>query len=86
MVVLEFSRPRRFPFKQVYMLYFKHLLPRFGGFVSHDKRAYEYLPQSVLAFPDGEDFEKHMIAVGLKPLKRIELTFGIATIYVARKQ
>lgn len=86
MVVLEFSRPRRFPFKQVYMLYFKHILPRFGGMISHDKRAYEYLPQSVLAFPDGEEFEKHFVAVGMKPLKHIELTFGIATIYVALKQ
>lgn len=86
MVILEFSKPTSFPFKQLYMFYFKHILPIFGGLVSRDKKAYEYLPQSVLAFPDGDDFEQHLIMVGVTPLKRIKLTCGIATIYVGEKQ
>ena len=85
MVILEFSKPQTFPFKQIYMFYFKHILPHLGGFVSHDKKAYEYLPQSVLAFPDGEEFESHMKQVGIEPKERKSQTFGIATIYVGEK-
>lgn len=86
MVILEFSKPTRFPFKQLYMFYFRHILPVMGGWVSRDKKAYEYLPQSVLAFPDGADFEAHLVQAGVKPKQRISLTCGIATIYVGIKQ
>ncbi len=86
MVVLEFSKPTMFPFKQLYLFYFKHILPFMGGLVSHDQKAYEYLPQSVLAFPDGEEFEKHMRQANIKPVKRISQTLGIATIYVGEKE
>lgn len=86
MVILEFSKPKHFPFKQIYMFYFKYILPFMGGLISRDRKAYEYLPQSVLAFPDGEEFENHMRIVGITPQKRISLTCGIATIYVGLKQ
>lgn len=85
MVILEFSKPRHFPMKQLYMFYFKNILPLIGRFVSKDSRAYEYLPESVLAFPDGDEFERYLISAGVKPIKRISLTFGIATIYIAEK-
>ncbi len=85
MVVLEFSRLSTFPFKQLYYLYFKHILPFFGGLISKDRAAYEYLPESVLSFPDGEAFEKELVAVGMKPLLRKKQTLGIATIYAAEK-
>ncbi|MCQ2215425.1 MAG: bifunctional demethylmenaquinone methyltransferase/2-methoxy-6-polyprenyl-1,4-benzoquinol methylase UbiE [Bacteroidales bacterium] len=86
MVILEFSKPRHFPMKQLYMFYFRHILPVIGRCVSKDRRAYDYLPESVLAFPDGTDFEEHLITAGVAPVKRISLTFGIATIYIAEKQ
>lgn len=85
MVILEFSRPRSFPMKQLYMFYFRNILPIIGRCVSKDRRAYEYLPESVLAFPDGTDFEEYLTNAGVKPVKRISLTFGIATIYIAEK-
>ena len=85
MVILEFSHPQSFPFKQLYMFYFKHILPTLGGCISHDKKAYEYLPASVIEFPCGAEFEAHLTTAGLKPVKRRELTFGVATIYVAEK-
>ena len=85
MVVLEFSRPSSFPFKQLYFFYFKRMLPFFGGVISKDKAAYEYLPASVLNFPDGEAFDKELVAAGLKPLSRKKQTFGIATIYAAER-
>ena len=55
-VVLEFSKPRSFPMKQLYQFYFKNILPVVGKIVSKDNAAYTYLPESVHAFPDGQDF------------------------------
>jgi len=86
MVILEFSRPAVFPFRQLYFFYFKKMLPFFGGMISKDKAAYEYLPESVLNFPDGEAFDNELRKAGMTPVKRRKQTFGIATIYVAEKQ
>ena len=55
-IILEFSNPKKFPIKQAFSLYFKHILPAIGKLVSKDNRAYTYLPESVKAFPEGEDF------------------------------
>lgn len=49
MIVLEFSKPRMFPFKQLYNFYFKFILPKIGRLISRDKAAYTYLPESVQA-------------------------------------
>jgi demethylmenaquinone methyltransferase/2-methoxy-6-polyprenyl-1,4-benzoquinol methylase len=85
LVVLEFSRPRRFPFKQVYNFYFKFILPKLGRVISHDKAAYTYLPESVEAFPDGADFLAILTNLGFKEPACKPVTFGISTIYSARK-
>ena len=85
LVVLEFSRPKRFPFKQVYNFYFKSILPNIGRMVSKDKSAYTYLPESVDAFPDGKEFESILQKVGFKNTTCEPLTFGISSIYSARK-
>lgn len=84
LVVLEFSRPRSFPIKQLYSFYSRHILPRIGGAISPNKGAYEYLPTSVAAFPDGSDFLQHMTAAGFEDLEWIPLTFGIASLYEGR--
>lgn len=85
LIVLEFSRPRAFPMKQMYSLYFKHILPRIGRMVSSDKAAYTYLPESVQAFPDGEDFLRVLDYVGFKNTRCKALTFGISSIYSGTK-
>jgi len=84
-VILEFSRPRRFPFRQVYNFYFKIVLPRIGRIVSRDKAAYTYLPESVEAFPDGEDFVRILKNIGFKDTACKSLTLGISSIYTGRK-
>lgn len=84
-VVLEFSKPSMFPFKQIYNFYFRFILPRIGSIVSNDKAAYTYLPKSVEAFPDGEDFLHILHDVGFKNTKCSSLTFGISTIYIGTK-
>jgi demethylmenaquinone methyltransferase/2-methoxy-6-polyprenyl-1,4-benzoquinol methylase len=85
LVVLEFSRPRKFPFRQVYNFYFKFVLPKIGRAVSSDKAAYTYLPESVEAFPDGENFLHILNIVGFKHAKCRTLTFGISSIYTGTK-
>ncbi|MFZ4462572.1 MAG: bifunctional demethylmenaquinone methyltransferase/2-methoxy-6-polyprenyl-1,4-benzoquinol methylase UbiE [Bacteroidales bacterium] len=79
--VLEFSRPKHFPVRNLYMFYFKQILPRIGRVVSGDKGAYTYLPDSVSQFPDGADFLNHLQKCGFSETKEHRLTFGIATIY-----
>lgn len=85
LVVLEFSRPRTFPFRQLYNFYFKTILPKLGSAISKDKSAYTYLPESVEAFPDGKDFENILKKVGFKNTTCESLTFGISSIYTATK-
>src|SRR5690606_8166511 len=50
-VIIEFSKPEAFPFKQGYNFYFKSILPLIGKMVSKDNSAYTYLPESVQQFP-----------------------------------
>ncbi|MCX2572924.1 bifunctional demethylmenaquinone methyltransferase/2-methoxy-6-polyprenyl-1,4-benzoquinol methylase UbiE [Pedobacter sandarakinus] len=85
MVILEFSKPRVFPVKQLYNFYFLHVTPFFGKLFSKDARAYSYLPESVAAFPDGKDFTQLMDKIGFKNTKQTTLTFGISSIYVGSK-
>jgi len=84
-VVLEFSKPQAFPFKQVYNFYFKQILPVFGKLISKDQSAYTYLPESVQAFPDGPDFINILKQVGFKNTQWHSLTFGISSIYTGLK-
>ena len=85
LVVLEFSRPRKFPMRQLYNFYFKNILPGLGRLISNDKSAYTYLPESVAVFPDGTDFENILKKVGFKETACKPLTFGISSVYTARK-
>lgn len=84
-VILEFSRPSKFPFKNIYNFYFKAILPKIGRLVSKDRAAYTYLPESVQAFPDGESFLKVLEKVGFKNTQCKPLTFGVSSIYTGVK-
>ena len=83
--ILEFSRPRKFPIKQLYRFYFKRIMPLAGKMISKDNSAYTYLPESVMAFPDGNDFAAILKEVGFKKVEQYPVTMGIATIYLAQK-
>ncbi len=84
-VILEFSKPKYFPMKQLYHFYFFRILPLIGRMVSKDSSAYSYLPESVMAFPDDQKFLSVLQKVGFSNTKQKRLTFGIATIYLAQK-
>lgn len=80
-VILEFSKPKKFPVKQTFGFYSKRVIPFLGKTISKDKRAYEYLPESVEAFPEGQDFMDIMSKIGYQNLKSNLVSGGIATIY-----
>lgn len=83
--VLEFSKPKSFPVKQVYYFYFNRILPLIGKIISKDQSAYTYLPESVNQFPERDEFISELESVGFKDCKFRALSFGIASIYSAVK-
>lgn len=84
-VILEFSKPGSFPFNRIYNFYFHNILPRIGSKVSKDASAYTYLPESVDAFPEGNEFMDILQNCSFKEIKAYKLFSGIATIYTAKK-
>ncbi|MBK7303845.1 MAG: bifunctional demethylmenaquinone methyltransferase/2-methoxy-6-polyprenyl-1,4-benzoquinol methylase UbiE [Saprospiraceae bacterium] len=84
-IVLEFSKPKSFPFKHLFQLYFKYLLPNFGKLVSKDPRAYQYLYESVQQFPDYERFLERLSQRGFVRCAHRSLTLGICCIYTGIK-
>lgn len=84
-LVLEFSKPKKFPVKQYFKFHSKYIIPTIGKAISKDKAAYTYLPESVAAFPEGQDFIKIMEKVGYKNMKSKIVGGGIATIYYGHK-
>lgn len=85
LAILEFSKPKAFPFKQVFQFYFKYILPTLGKMVSKHSRAYTYLNESAMAFPEGEVFCQALERCGFKDAKARPLTLGITTLYTATK-
>lgn len=84
-VILEFSKPTIFPFKQLYNFYFRWVLPKIGKLVSKDNAAYTYLPESVNEFPHGQDFLDVLAKTGFKNTRCKALTLGISSIYIGEK-
>lgn len=86
LAVLEFSRPRGRILGPLYKWYFRRVLPRIGQLLARNREsAYQYLPESVLQFPDGEELAGKLREHGLIDVAFHPFTFGIATLYVGRK-
>ena len=84
--ILEFSTPTAWPLGAVYGWYFRNVLPRIGQALARNRQAaYNYLPQSVGRFPQGEALAERMQAAGLREVTWRAFTFGVATLYVGRK-
>ena len=80
-VILEFSKPKRFPIKQAFGFYSRFIIPFFGKRISKDEKAYAYLPESVAAFPEGKAFTDILRKLGYKQVDATLVSGGIATIY-----
>ncbi len=84
--ILEFSVPSAFPMKQIYLFYFRHILPLIGKIVSKNKMAYKYLPETVISFPQGKEFRGILEKVGFTKNRAKRLSGGICSIYIAEKK
>lgn len=84
-IILEFSIPENFFIKVIYLFYFRYLLPLIGGILSGKLKAYQYLNKSVEEFPHGIEFLNLMRKANFTECIQYPLTFGIATIYIAKK-
>ncbi|MGL4909060.1 MAG: bifunctional demethylmenaquinone methyltransferase/2-methoxy-6-polyprenyl-1,4-benzoquinol methylase UbiE [Bacteroidales bacterium] len=85
LVILELSLPTNAIIRRLYKWYFFHILPVVGGLVSKNKQAYQYLPQSVAAFPTAKEFVLELETAGFEVLQVRALTMGLSTIYEVRK-
>jgi demethylmenaquinone methyltransferase/2-methoxy-6-polyprenyl-1,4-benzoquinol methylase len=83
--ILEFSRPQSFPFRYVFGIYFRWILPMIGRWSSKDKNAYRYLYESANAFPDGDRFCQRLEKTGFSKPGYKKLTLGVCTLYTALK-
>jgi demethylmenaquinone methyltransferase/2-methoxy-6-polyprenyl-1,4-benzoquinol methylase len=84
--ILEFSKPRGAILGRIYLVFFRRVLPKVGQALAPNRdNAYEYLPASVLQFPDGQEMLDLLESRGLTKTKQYPLTFGIATLYVGEK-
>ncbi len=84
-VILEFSRPRLIGLRQLYHFYFLKILPWIGSLISHDKKAYHYLPHSVLRFPEREDFAALLREAGFSEVRYFDMTLGVVSVYCGMK-
>jgi demethylmenaquinone methyltransferase / 2-methoxy-6-polyprenyl-1,4-benzoquinol methylase len=81
LVILEFSKPVVPVFREAFGLYFRHVLPRLGGFISGDGAAYRYLHDSVVEFPNQKELMELMQTAGFKKVGYRNLTGGIAALH-----
>ncbi len=86
LMVLEFSQPKSWIVRHAMNFYSRSLMPALGGWLSNDRAAYTYLPESVAVFPEGPAFEKYLKESGLEVLETKRLSMGIASIYLAKKK
>ncbi|MDE6396232.1 MAG: ubiquinone/menaquinone biosynthesis methyltransferase, partial [Muribaculaceae bacterium] len=85
LVVLELTPPASKAVRPFYNFYTRAIIPAVGRVVSHDSRAYTYLPESIAAVPARDDMTALMSEAGLTGAKWKSLAFGAATIYTATK-
>lgn len=85
LVIIELTAPVRFPMKQLFWLYSHVLMPAVGKIISHDNKAYSYLPATMEAFPQGEVMQQILQKNGFAEVHFKRFTFGLSTLYTACK-
>ena len=85
-VILEFTTPPSPLIRAVYHAYFHQLLPRIGGWISGNRGAYWYLPESVAHFPAAVELAERMREAGFADVSWTSLSLGIAAIHVGTKR
>ncbi len=84
-VICEFSRVQNSLLRPLYEFYLKRLLPVFSRMAGQKPEAYDYLAESILAWPSQRKLAKKIIAAGFEKVVYKNLVFGVVAIHVARK-
>lgn len=84
-VVCEFSTPPRALFRAAYASYLRFVMPRVVRLASSSADAYEYLNESIEAWPDQETVSKWLRGAGFSRVAYRNLTFGVVALHRGRK-
>ena len=84
-VICEFSRVQNSLLRPLYEFYLKRLLPVFSRMAGQKPEAYDYLAESILAWPSQKKLAKKILAAGFGKVVYKNLVFGVVAIHVARK-
>ena len=84
-VILELGVPQRFPMKQLFSLYSRVVMPFVGLYISHDRKAYTYLPATMEVVPQGEEMKQILLKAGFSEVRFRKFTFGLSTLYICSK-
>lgn len=84
-LILEFTRPPFPPFRAVYHAYLRTVIPTLGGMVAGDRASFEYLNESILAFPRQVALAAELHKAGFTSVSWHNLTFGIVAVHIATK-
>ncbi|MBQ7179883.1 MAG: bifunctional demethylmenaquinone methyltransferase/2-methoxy-6-polyprenyl-1,4-benzoquinol methylase UbiE [Bacteroidaceae bacterium] len=85
LLIVELTTPPRFPMRQLFWLYSRVFMPAVGWLISHNDKAYTYLPASMAAFPQGEVMEQILTEIGFRSIQWRRFTFGLSTMYLCEK-
>jgi demethylmenaquinone methyltransferase/2-methoxy-6-polyprenyl-1,4-benzoquinol methylase len=80
-VLLELTLPEQKILKTLHKYYLKSVLPVIGYFFSRNRKAYKYLAESIINFPQPTTIAKMLEEAGFMNIKVIRLSMGIATIF-----
>lgn len=83
LLVLDFSMPSGL-MTMPYRVYLHHILPKIAGFITGNSSAYDYLGESIEAFPRDEAFLDLLVRAGFTMPTQLPLLSGIASIYTAQ--
>lgn len=84
-IILEFSMPKNWLVKLIYLFYLRHILPYIGRVISKDPYAYRYLNKTIEEFPYGDRFLSLLKEVGFSKTSFFSQTFGVCNIYLGEK-
>jgi demethylmenaquinone methyltransferase/2-methoxy-6-polyprenyl-1,4-benzoquinol methylase len=85
LMILEFSQPRSPLVRILYNIYMKLVTPGIGKLFSSNRKAYQYLDESIRKFPEGEKFTKILDHLGYRNTYSKKLSLGICSIYCGIK-
>jgi len=80
--ILEFSHPGAW-LAPLYFWYLRHLMPLYAQLFTREKGAYQYLGESIEAFPRQPELAEMLRGVGFRNVRWINLTLGIVALHVA---